>query len=130
MDPYDEAFYKPTKIIGRVMSGEEAERQHISFAELPLRDIFSGLRNRHRGKRPLLFGDEPGLYRIPQLMATFSTSVRIISVSASTCSASSSAAKSLSMTAATPSRVPYHIRINKSAEAVRLMNWFGTADMI
>lgn len=27
VDPYDEAFYKPTKIIGRVMNGEEAEAE-------------------------------------------------------------------------------------------------------
>lgn len=27
VDPYDEAFYKPSKIIGRVMTGEEAEEE-------------------------------------------------------------------------------------------------------
>ena len=41
---------------------------------------------------------------LPKLMATFSTAVRMISMSASSCSAMHSEAKSLSMTAGTPLR--------------------------
>lgn len=46
VDPYDEAFYKPTKVIGRVLSKEEAEEEeakgnHVTMTPEGYRRIFA-----------------------------------------------------------------------------------------
>ena len=48
VDPYDEAFYKPSKIIGRVMTEEEAEEEEKKGNHVvePRRAIVESLRHR------------------------------------------------------------------------------------